>query len=128
MAFRKERVAERIRTVLSEMLLREVNDPRLQGVTVTEVKVDREMNFADIYVNALGEEERAPDILDGLQSASGFLRRAVGNAIDTRNTPELHFHWDATLAYGERLNEIIDNLDIPEAAPVEIEDEEDDWA
>lgn len=121
MSIKQDRMSERVRTILSELLLREVRDPRLQGVTVTEVKMDPELMFADIYVNALGDESRKDEVLYGLKSANGFLRREVGKRVRLRNTPELHFHWDISLQRGERINQLISSLDIP---PEPEEDEE----
>lgn len=121
MSIKQDRMSERVRTILSELLLREVRDPRLQGVTITEVKMDPELMSADIFVNALGDESRQKEVLYGLKSANGFLRREVGKRVRLRNTPELHFHWDATLQRGERLNQLISSLDIP---PEPAEDEE----
>jgi len=114
MSIKQDRMNERMRTILSELLLREVSDPRLQGITVTEVSVDPEIHYADVYVNALGDESRKDDVMQALERASGYLRREVGKHISTRNTPELHFHWDTTLEYGERINQILDDLDIPD--------------
>lgn len=113
MSLKQERMNERIRVILSELLMREVADPRLQGVTVTEVALDGELMYANIYVNALGDESRRDDVLAGLERAKGYLRREVGQRIRTRNTPELLFHWDMTLEHGERINQLLDNLDIP---------------
>ena len=123
MSIKQERMAERVRVILSELLLRDVRDPRLYGVTITEVKMDPELVVADIYVNALGDESRQEDVLDGLKSANGFLRREIGRRVRLRVTPELHFHWDLTLERGERLNQLITSLDIP---PEEEEDVDDD--
>ncbi|MEQ8673476.1 MAG: 30S ribosome-binding factor RbfA [Aggregatilineales bacterium] len=123
MSIKQERMSEQIRAILSTLLLREVSDPRLQGVTVTEVRLDPELMFADIYVNALGDETRKPEVMDGLGRANGFLRRAVGKRVHLRNTPELHFHWDNMLERGERMNQILDGLDIP---PADEEDEGND--
>ena len=113
MSIKQDRMAERIRGVLSELLLREVADPRLQGVTVTEVQLDPELMFAKIFVNALGDEARQDDVMTGLARATGFLRRELGQRVRLRNTPELHFYWDASLEAGERLNQLISSLDIP---------------
>jgi ribosome-binding factor A len=124
MSIKQERMSERIRALLSELLLREVSDPRLQNVTVTEVSLDPELMFADVYVNALGDESRQEEVMSGLTSANGFLRREVGKRVRIRNTPELHFHWDNTLERGERLNKLINSLDIP---PAPEEDDEDDF-
>lgn len=113
MSIKQDRMEERIRVILSELLLREVSDPRLQGVTVTEVRLDAELQYANVYVNALGDEGRRKDVMSGLKRANGFLRRETGKRVRLRNTPELVFHWDTTLEYGERMNKIIDQLDIP---------------
>lgn len=126
MSIKQNRMSERIRAILSELLLREVADPRLQHVTVTEVKLDPELMFADVYVNALADETRETEVLAGLSRASGFLRREIGKRIRLRNTPELHFHWDATLERGEHLNQLIENLDIPPAPEDDDPDELDD--
>jgi ribosome-binding factor A len=114
MSVKQDRMNERIRLILSELLLREVSDPRLKGLTVTEVVLDGELMYANIYINALGDEDRKVSVMEGLERAKGFLRREVGQRIRTRNTPELLFHWDTTLEHGERINQIIDQLDIPE--------------
>jgi ribosome-binding factor A len=123
MSIKRDRMADRVRQILSELLLREVGDPRLHGVTITEVKLDPEMMFADVYVNALADESREKEVLSGLRRASGFLRREVGKRVRLRNTPELHFHWDVTLERGEKMNRLIDSIEIP---PAPIEDKKDD--
>lgn len=120
-------MSDRIRQILSELLLREVSDPRLQGVTITEVKLDPELMFADIYVNALADEDRQPEVMNGLKRAKGFLRREVGKRVRLRNTPELIFHWDVTLERGESLNRLISSLDIPPESEIEDEDIDDDY-
>lgn len=114
MSVKQDRLQERMRIILSELLLREVSDPRLQGVTVTEVTIDSELMYATIYVNALGDESREKEVMDALKHANGYLRREAGQRISTRYTPELHFKWDTTLEHGERINQILDSLDIPE--------------
>ncbi len=125
MTIKQERMSEQIRAILSELLLREVSDPRLQGVTVTEVKLDPELMFADVYVNALGDEGREEEVLVGLERANGFLRRKVGARVRLRNTPELHFHWDKTLERAERINQLLNDLEIPPADEVDEEDDDD---
>jgi ribosome-binding factor A len=128
MSIKQDRMAERIQAILSELLLREVADPRLQKVTITEVKLDPELMFADIYVNALADESRQDEVLAGLGRAKGFLRREVGKRVRLRNMPELHFHWDETLERGERIHRLISELDIPpgESPSVEIAEHDDD--
>jgi len=93
---RLQRIADRIRQELSEMLIREINDPRLELVYVTDVKVDRELAHADVFVSAVEGHERSAEILSGLESASGFIRRALTSRVDLRVFPRLRFHWDPT--------------------------------
>ncbi|MCB9457238.1 MAG: 30S ribosome-binding factor RbfA [Anaerolineaceae bacterium] len=120
MTIKQDRMAERIQEILSELLLREVADPRLQHITVTEVKLDRELMFANIYINALAEETREAEVMAGLERAKGFLRREVGRRIRLRSVPDLVFHWDYALERGERIAQLLENLEIP---PAEVEDE-----
>ena len=91
---RARRVGERIRQELAELLARQVSDPRLQGVTVTAVEVDREFAYATAFVNALGDEARQEDILESLGSARGFLRSSLAQRIPLRTFPRLRFRWD----------------------------------
>ena len=114
MSIKQQRMNDRIHQILSQLLLREVSDPRLQGVTVTEVQLDPELMYAKVYVNALGDESREQEVMTGLKKANGFLRREVGQRIRLRNTPELHFSWDKTLERAQRINTLISSLDIPE--------------
>ena len=117
MSIKQERTAERIRVVLSEFLMREVSDPRLQSITITDVKVDPEIMYARVYVNALGDESRKEEVMQGLKRANGFLRREVARRIRMRTAPELRFIWDKALAEGDRVERILNNLDIPEPDP-----------
>jgi ribosome-binding factor A len=110
-------MAERIQAILSELLLREVSDPRLKNITVTVVKLDPELMFANIYINALGDESRQAVVMAGLERAKGFLRREVAKRVRLRNAPELVFHWDVTLERGERVNQLLSSLHIPPTAP-----------
>lgn len=112
---RQKRVAEQIKVTLSELLLRSVKDPRLQDVTITQVLLDRELQFANIYVNALGDESREKEVLAALAKAGGFMRSEVARNLRLRTTPQLIFHWDPSLAHAEEINAILDNLDIPAA-------------
>lgn len=112
---RQQRTAEQIRFVLSDLFLRQLSDPRLLGLTITEVKIDRELQHANIYVNALGDESRQEEVMTSIENAKGFLRRELANRVRMRNAPQLHFHWDPRLAHAEEINKLLDGLDIPEA-------------
>jgi ribosome-binding factor A len=120
---RQERTAEQIQIILSELFLKEVSDPRLAGITVTEVLIDRELQHANVYVNALGDDEREKEVLEGLNSASGFLRGQVAQRLDLRSAPVIHYHWDPRLRYAEEVNDLLDSLDIRPAAESDGADE-----
>jgi ribosome-binding factor A len=122
MTVKQERMAERIREILSSLLLLEVTDPALHGVTVTEVILDQELEYANVYVNALGDEERQKEVMAGLKRANGFLRHEVGQRIRLRRTPFLIFHWDITLSRGEAIERALDKLDVPPAPPASDEE------
>ncbi len=121
MAHKQARVAGRIRKILSTLLVREIADPRLHGVTITNVEIDAELMYARVFVNALGEEEREAEVLAALEHAKGFLRREVAQRVGLRRAPTLTFRWDATLERSERILSLLSTLDIPEddAAPEE---------
>ena len=110
---RQQRTADQIHRTLSELFLRQLNDPRLQDVTITQVTIDRELQYADVYVNALGDESRRQEVMVALQRATGFLRRELSGYLRLRSVPQLHFHWDPTLAHAEQVDRILENLYIP---------------
>ena len=120
---RQERTAEQIQQLLSEIFLREISDPRLAGVTMTEVEIDRELQYATVYVNALGDEPRQEEVMAGLQSASGFLRRSLAGSLGLRNAPVLRFQWDPRLRYVEEVDKLLEELDIkPDDTPPMVAD------
>jgi len=107
---RLQRIADRIRQELSELLIREISDPRLQQIFVTDVKIDRELAFADIYVSAIEGASRSADVLAGLESASGFLRRTLASKVELRAFPRLRFHWDPTPENADHIERLLAGL------------------
>ena len=107
---RLQRIADRIRQELSEMLVLEISDPRLALIYVTDVKVDRELVYADVFVSALEGRERSQEILAGLESASGFMRRTLAGRVDLRVFPRLRFHWDPTPENADRVEKALAEL------------------
>lgn len=107
---RAQRIADRIRQELSELLLYDISDPRLMGVMITDVTVDRELAYANTYVSALEGSQRAEEILEGLEHAKGFIRRELARRVDLRSFPNLRFHWDPTLERAEHIEKLLDSL------------------
>ena len=107
---RLQRIADRVKQELSEMLIREISDPRLKQIFVTDVKIDRELAFADVYISAVEGASRAPEVLAGLESASGFMRRALSARVEVRAFPRLRFHWDPTPEHADHIEKILAGL------------------
>ena len=107
---RLQRIADRIRQEISEMLIREISDPRLKLIYITDVKIDKELTYADIYVSAVEGVSRSKDVLAGLESASGFIRRTLASRIALRAFPRLRFHWDVTPENADRIEKKLAEL------------------
>ncbi|MDP2964967.1 MAG: 30S ribosome-binding factor RbfA [Pelolinea sp.] len=108
---RLQRISDRIKQEISEMLVMgQISDPRLLGVFITDVKVDRELSFANIFVSAIGGEATSEMILEGLEHASGFLRSTLAKRIELRSFPRLRFFWDATPERAEQIERLIDSI------------------
>jgi ribosome-binding factor A len=101
------RISDRIREELSEILLLESNDPRLKGITVTDVEIDRELAYAEIYVCALEGEQRSHEILSGLEHAQGYLRSELAHRLELRVFPKLRFHWDSTFENADQIERLL---------------------
>ncbi|PWH18412.1 MAG: 30S ribosome-binding factor RbfA [Anaerolineae bacterium] len=109
-SIRLQKIADRIREEMSELLLREISDPRLHQIFVTDVRVDRELAYADVYVSAVEGKSRAADVLAGLESANGFLRRALATRVELRVFPRLRFHWDPTPENADHIEKLLRQL------------------
>jgi len=103
-------VADRIRQELAEMLIREISDPRLELIYVTDVKVDKELAYADVFVSALEGRTRSKEVLTGLESASGYMRRTLAGRVDLRVFPRLRFHWDPTPENADHIEKVLAEL------------------
>lgn len=107
---RQRRVADQIREILAELIQFEAEDPRLEGVTVMDVTIDRELMVATVYVNSLAGEEAQQEVMAGLSKAAGFLRRELGKRVRLQHTPELRFKWDETLEAAAKIDALIRSL------------------
>lgn len=107
---RQKRVAQQILETLSELIQFEARDPRLAGVTVMDVEIDRELRYATIYIYSMAGEDDKDDVMDGVAAASGFLRRELGERIRLQHTPELRFVWDETPSRATKIDSLLDSL------------------
>lgn len=114
---RTVRIAERIREELSLMLLQDISDPRLLGISITDVSVDRELSYASVYVSALEGSERAKEVLEALKHASGYLRHALSQRIELFTFPRLRFYWDPTFERADIIERLIVRIHNEETPP-----------
>ena len=106
------RINEEIQKELAS-LIRELKDPRVQNtmISITRVEATPDLRWAKVCVSFL-QEDKAADALKGLKSASGYLRRELGRALQLRYTPELQWERDESIVYGAKMLELINSLDI----------------
>jgi ribosome-binding factor A len=110
-SLRLKRINDRIRQELSEMLVKgEIHDPRLDGISITEVKVDRELSYAEIYVSAIEGIARSKEVLQALENASGFLRKMLSERVELRAFPRLRFHWDVTPERADHIEQLLASI------------------
>ena len=100
------------------MLLQTMNDPRLQLVTVTLVNLDRELEYANVFVSTVGDEERRREVMQVLTRAKGFIRRELSRRVQLRRAPEVIFHWDPSPEKAEHIASLLDQIktEAPSAA------------
>ena len=111
MAHRIERVNSLIRQEISDLLQRQVKDPRLGDfIAVTEVVTSPDLKFAKVFVSRIGNEKEKKEVLSVLTSASGFFRRELAKRLKLRYTPELSFQWDDSIERGDHLLQLIDKV------------------
>jgi ribosome-binding factor A len=120
-SFRQRRVADQIRVILSDLLLREMSDPRLRHVSITRVELTRDLRIAHVYFGRFsgGEQERKQSA-KALGWATTHLRHALGSRLKIRYTPELHFHEDRSVDHAIHIDQVLEELagpDKPEEEP-----------
>ncbi len=104
---RMKRINDRMKEVLSIVLLTKIEDPRLMNVSVTEVRVDRELDYANIYVSSLDNDYSSEEIIEALNRASGYLKYEISEEIDLRIMPKLRFFWDPTPQKADRIDALL---------------------
>ncbi|MFP4496810.1 MAG: 30S ribosome-binding factor RbfA [Vulcanimicrobiota bacterium] len=108
-SFRMKRVSELIKETLGDILIK-TKDPRIGFFTITNVDVTSDLSLAKIYVSAFEDEEKRKETLEGLNSASGFLRKELGKQIRLKKTPKLVFYFDPGIERGSKIIEIINKV------------------
>ena len=104
---RVEKVQELMKQEISQIILRELKDPRIGFVTVTSVECTGDLREAKVYVSLMGNEAQVKAYWSGLNSSLGFIRRKIGKRIRLRVTPELSFALDKSLDYSAHIQELL---------------------
>ncbi len=104
---RSERVAGQIRRELAQLIQHEVKDPAIGFISLSDVEVTRDLAHAKVFITVF-ESDKAASTLAALRHAAGYLRRRLGQEMRIRSVPELHFHHDASVETGQRMDSLID--------------------
>ena len=110
MSGRIEKVNQSLRKEIGLIIQFEVKDPRVEFVTITAVEVSRDLQHAKVFFSVLGEQERVRQAQEGLERASGFIRKLVGERIRLRYMPEISFIFDRSIEYGFRIEKALEDI------------------
>ena len=112
---RTDRVASVVRQVLGELLTFEVKDPRVRGAVISDVEITGDLREARVFVIPPEDKAEASAMMDGLNRASGYLRRELGQRVELRVTPQLDFRYDRSIEYGNRIEQKLRELGLGDA-------------
>ena len=107
---RADRVSGLIQEVLSDLLQKDIHDPRLQMVTITNVKMSRDLKLARIYFSIHGGSSKAEAAAKGFESARGFIKRSLARRLSLRYMPDLKFFYDESFDYGTHIEELLKRI------------------
>lgn len=108
---RVRKIQEFIKQEVSNILLRDLKDPRLGFVTVTDVRITGDLRDATVYISLFGKEEQKKDTLQALQHATGYIRTEVGRRLGIRYSPTITFQQDTSLEYGMKIDKILHDIE-----------------
>jgi ribosome-binding factor A len=107
---RQIQVADEIQQIISVLLQREMKDPRIGFVTVTQVEVTQDLKYARVFVSVMGSPEEQRNTMAALASGRGFMRRELASRMEIRAVPELQFKLDKGMEYSDRINRLLNEL------------------
>ena len=107
---RSEKLGDLIREEISQILIKELKDPRIGFATITKVDISDDLREAKVYYSIFGDEREKTASYEGLQSAKGFIKRELGRRVRMKYMPEINFIFDDSLEYGSRIEELLRNL------------------
>jgi len=104
---RADRVADLLKAEISDILLKQIRDPRIGTVTITAVEITDDLRYAKVYFVEMGKDQIDDQTREGLQKAKGFLKRELGKRLQLRYMPDINFIFDKSFAYGNRIEKLI---------------------
>ena len=104
------KIAEAVREIVSMAIITDLNDPRIQDVTVTFVEVTPDLRQAKVHVSVRGDESKQQLSLHGLRNAAGFLQQKLSRRVETRYTPKIQFELDMGVKRSLEITKVLDNL------------------
>jgi ribosome-binding factor A len=114
---RRERVADLIKEEIASMIMHgEIKDPRIGFVTITHVEITEDLKEATIFFSQMGAKEERAKSQEGLQSAVGYIRRALAKQLSLRHIPALKFSFDSSLDYSENIERLLREIKRGEAS------------
>ncbi len=110
MSERLARVTENVKETVSLLIERKIKDPRIELVTITGVDISGDLRHCKVFFSTLGGKAEHDRALEGLESASGYVRRELGKRLRMKYTPGVRFYFDESVEQGERIDKIITRL------------------
>lgn len=107
---RAQKVAEAIQKEISSLIIKGLKDPRVGFVTITAVDVTADLSIAKVFFTVIGDEKARRDSAAGLKSAIPFMRREIGKQLRLRVVPEIVFHYDTSIDYGQRIESLLKGI------------------
>ena len=107
---RADRVSGLIQEVLSELLKKNIHDPRLATATISGVKMSRDLRLARIYFTLYGDSKKSEAAAQGFESARGFIKRSLASRLGLRYMPDLKFFYDESFDYGNQIEQLLEKI------------------
>jgi len=107
---RSHRVGDQILREISNLLLRKVRDPRLKGVSLTDVRMSKDLRHAYVYYSLFGQDEQKKEAQAGFESAKGFIRKEIGERVHLKYIPDIQFKYDTSLEYGQKMERLLEKI------------------
>ncbi len=123
---RQNRVRQAIKKEVSNILLNEINDPRMGFITITDVEISPDLKYAKVFFSVLGKPEDYNKTKDALKSANGFIRKLVAERVQLRFAPEIVFREDHSAEYSNKIEEVLESIKEKEVKNITETDKKDE--